>query len=77
MQISGTYFFPRPPVQPFHSLLQIDHPAQKLWGRFQIGSKKGVLRMDDISRVTSGETVTFGWRSEDEKDGFMRFGRGL
>jgi len=77
VQISGTYFFPRPPVQPFDLSLQIDQSTQKLWGSFQIGSKEGVIRMDDISRITvSGESVSFNWRSEDQKDEFMKFGRG-
>ena len=32
--------------------------------------------MDDISHITSGEPISFGWRSEDKDDGSMRFGRG-
>ncbi|KAJ9615363.1 hypothetical protein H2200_001438 [Cladophialophora chaetospira] len=76
VQISGTYFFPRPSIHPFELTLQIDKSTQKLWGRFQIGSKEGVLRMDDISRITSGDAVSFGWRSEDQDDGYLKFGRG-
>ena len=76
VQISGTYFFPRPPVQPFSLALQKDHHTQKFWGRFQIGSKEGVIRIDDTSRIASGDAVSFGWRSEDQNDGFMKFGRG-
>jgi hypothetical protein len=74
--ISGTYFFPRHSVQPFSLTLQVDERSRRLWGSFHIGSKEGVLCMDDISGIASGEAVSFGWRSEDQDDGFMKFGRG-
>ncbi|EXJ74410.1 uncharacterized protein A1O5_02706 [Cladophialophora psammophila CBS 110553] len=76
VQISGTYFIPRKPVFPFDLRLQIDHRQQKLWGRFNVGSKIGVLHADDTSRITTGGTISFGWRSEDDNDGNMKFGRG-
>ncbi|OQU93975.1 hypothetical protein CLAIMM_00403 [Cladophialophora immunda] len=76
VQISGTYFVTNKPFFPFDITLQIDHGQQKLWGRFDVGSKSGVLRADDIAHITSGNAVSFGWRSEDENDGNMRFGRG-
>ncbi|KIX92123.1 uncharacterized protein Z520_12116 [Fonsecaea multimorphosa CBS 102226] len=76
VQISGTYFIPNKPFFPFDLSLQIDHRQQKLWGRFNVGSKVGVLRADDITDITTGAAVSFGWRSEDEDDGNMRFGRG-
>ncbi|KIW65037.1 hypothetical protein PV04_07324 [Phialophora macrospora] len=74
--ISGTYFFPRHPVQPFSLTLQVDERSRHLWGSFHIGSKEGVLCMDDIAGIASGQAVSFGWRSEDQHDGFMKFGRG-
>ncbi|KIW92259.1 uncharacterized protein Z519_07243 [Cladophialophora bantiana CBS 173.52] len=76
VQISGTYFIPRKPVFPFDLTLQLDHRQQKLWGRFNVGSKIGVLHADDISRITTGGTISFGWRSEDDNDGNVKFGRG-
>ncbi|OAP63871.1 hypothetical protein AYL99_03098 [Fonsecaea erecta] len=76
VQVSGTYFIPKKPFFPFDVTLQIDHRQQKLWGRFSVGSKLGVLHADDISRITTGDAVSFGWRSEDDNDGDMKFGRG-
>ncbi|EXJ56553.1 hypothetical protein A1O7_06897 [Cladophialophora yegresii CBS 114405] len=74
--ISGTYFFPRAPFQPFSLTLQVDDRSRQLWGRFQIGSKEGVLCVGDMSGISSDHAVSFGWRSEDQDDGFMKFGRG-
>jgi hypothetical protein len=76
VQISGTYHFPNPSVRPFELTLQIDQKTQTLWGRFQIDNMQGVVHMGDISRITSGDPITFGWRSENQDSGKMRFGRG-
>ncbi|KAH0842189.1 hypothetical protein AYO21_00186 [Fonsecaea monophora] len=76
IQISGTYLIHKKPFYPFDITLQVDHRQQKLWGRFNIGSKSGVLHASDISHVTPHNAVSFGWRSEDDDDGDMKFGRG-
>lgn len=76
IQVSGTYFFPNPEVHPFEITLQKDHRTQKFWGRFHISGKEGVIRIDDISGLSSGNAIKFAWRSEDEDDGTLRFGRG-
>ncbi|OCT48701.1 hypothetical protein CLCR_04870 [Cladophialophora carrionii] len=74
--ISGTYFFPGNSFQPFSLTLQVDDRSHQLWGQFHIGSKEGVLCVSDMSDISCDQAVSFGWRSEDQDDGFMKFGRG-
>lgn len=76
VQVSGTYFFPNPEVHPLEITLQKDHRTHKFWGRFHVSSREGVIRIDDMSGFSSGNAIKFGWRSEDEDDGTLRFGRG-
>lgn len=77
VQISGSYEISVPGIRTLCDLsLRIDHDSGKLWGRFGIGSKDGILRIDDISGAVDGETVSFGWRAEDDHTRDLRFGRG-
>lgn len=63
--------FNGPPRISIHHDLHTD----KLWGHFVIGSKTGVIRVDDFypgnTRVSN-----FGWRARDMGSGQLRFGRG-
>lgn len=56
--------------------LSIDYNKGQLWGQFAVGPKIGVLRVDDITGLEDGDITTFGWRSEDEETGRLKFGRG-
>jgi hypothetical protein len=76
VQISGLYtIFDS---QDFESDLKLvlDQATQQIWGHFMLGGKTGVIRVDNISGITDGQTLSFGWRSEDEQDGRLKFGRG-
>jgi hypothetical protein len=75
VQISGTYFTPRPPIRPFQLALQVDRPTQNLWGCFEIGSKTGILFADIISGAGNVRDVSFRWRSTDQETGAADFRR--
>jgi hypothetical protein len=55
--------------------LRIDQDQQQLCGYFDIGPRQGVIRAESIVGITNGDTITVGWRSEDDQ-GNLRFGRG-
>ncbi|KIX07957.1 uncharacterized protein Z518_02611 [Rhinocladiella mackenziei CBS 650.93] len=66
---------------PIHAslTLRIDKVHNTLWGRFNIGSRTGIIRMDDTSGLARGDTVSFGWRAEDTNASCQtryKFGRG-
>ncbi|RVX75630.1 hypothetical protein B0A52_00983 [Exophiala mesophila] len=77
VQISGSYEISVQYIRTHCDLsLRIDHGSGRLWGRFGIGSKDGILRIDDLSGLAEGEVVSFGWRAADDQTGDLRFGRG-
>jgi hypothetical protein len=84
MNINGTYLlhlrshspdnvheFDRPPRISIH----YDILTDKLWGRFVIGSKTGVIRVDDFY-LDGSRVCNFNWRARDMGSGQLRFGRG-
>jgi hypothetical protein len=75
VQISGTYFVPRPPIRPFQLALQVDSPTQNVWGRFEIGSKSGILFATNSSGSGDLRNTSFRWRSIDLETGAMDFRR--
>jgi hypothetical protein len=51
--------------------------SDTLWGDFTIGSKLGVLRVNDFSLSTLSSSIShFDWRARDLVSGQLRFGRG-
>lgn len=76
VQISGSYEIHTSDDYPAGFTLKIDKREQKLWGRFNIGCKAGIIRMETLEGLCNGSKVPFGWRSEDEESGSLRFDRG-
>lgn len=56
--------------------LAVDKAAHQIWGRFGLGHKFGIIRLDNLSDAVDGETTSFSWRAEDSDDGRLKFGRG-
>lgn len=79
VQVTGSYAIYTPLVGSGTGsklALRIDKASGTLWGQFSVDSKNGVLYMDNIAGLADQETVSFGWRAEDEETGDLRFGRG-
>lgn len=80
--ILGTYNISAPRIEEqaedcnLELVLVVDNSRGKVWGKFNLESKTGVILMTDLQAVARSEVTTFGWRSQDEHDGSLRFGRG-
>ena len=75
-QISGSYSIDVPHYSNSSLALRIDNSTRELWGEFEIGSKKGILRRDDVDGIPDYDAVTFAWRAEDKETGSFDFRRG-
>jgi hypothetical protein len=78
VQISGSYCIDSPDLPYTNNtlVLRIDHHRDTIWGHFDFGVKTGAVKINGIDPVVKRENTSFGWRSRDEQDGSLRFGRG-
>lgn len=58
---------------PYHLVFRIDAPQQILWGKFIVGSKSGVIQLDEICCLARGEAKSFAWRAEHVDTGDLEF----
>lgn len=77
VQISGFYSISTSATDDEDTLsLRLLNSRDQLWGRFNIGGKSGIVRMDGINGIGKSIRKSFGWRSEDSETGELRFGKG-
>lgn len=76
VQISGTYTISSSSSHSAELLFRLSHPHDQLWGRFAIGLKTGIIRLDNIDDIAGSVRKSFGWRSEDCDTDQLRFGKG-
>jgi len=75
-QISGAYAISTSSARSAELIVRISHIRDQLWGRFTIGPKTGIIRLDNINDIASSAGKSFGWRSEDCDTDQLRFGKG-
>lgn len=77
MQISGEYEI----VAHTHDNnatmnLRLSNTRDQLWGKFYLGDREGMIRMDGISNLAGGARHSFGWRSQNAEMGAdWKFGK--
>lgn len=77
IQVSGSYSIRLSGNLGWTNLmLRTSQPRDQMWGRFTMGDKTGFLRLDSIAGIASSERKSFGWRTEDQETGRLRFGKG-
>jgi len=76
VQISGAYTISSSSDHSAELVCRLSHSRDQLWGRFTIGSKTGIIRLDNIDDIAGSVRKSFGWRSEDCDTDQLRFGKG-
>ncbi|KAK5947220.1 hypothetical protein PMZ80_001368 [Knufia obscura] len=76
VQISGEYTISTSPDDSAELLIRLSHQRDQLWRWFNIESKTGIIRLDNLDDIAGSVRKSFGWRSEDSETGQLRFGKG-